>query len=64
MITSQLKKDDRKISNKNHNHFMAEGVELHKSTKIAPLSLLQPFSTNQVQQLISKHKKITFFNMV
>ena len=58
MTFTQNKSIERKIGDRNYNRYLAEGVEQHKSTKIAPPSLLQPLSDDQKRQFLIKYKEI------
>jgi adenine-specific DNA-methyltransferase len=50
---------DRRISDKNQNHYLAEqSGNHHKATQIAPASLLQPLSENLTQKIASRQKII------
>ncbi|MCF4968823.1 DNA-methyltransferase [Nostoc sp. CMAA1605] len=48
----------RKIASKEHNIYIAEGIDQHQSTQIAPLSLLKPFSPDFNCQILKKQKTI------
>ena len=50
--------NSRKITNKDHNAFIADGIDPHKATQVAPSSLLQPFSEELEKLIASKHKAI------
>ncbi len=54
----KVKSMERRIADKNQNHFMIDGIKPHKATQIAPPSLLQSFSQNVERQIVSKHKLI------
>ncbi|HHT9136323.1 MAG TPA: DNA-methyltransferase [Candidatus Wunengus sp. YC60] len=54
----QTESKERKIANKYHNRYLTEDMEEHEATKIAPMSLLQPFSNDLIQQIISKYKEV------
>jgi adenine-specific DNA-methyltransferase len=46
----------RKIASKEHNIYVADGIDQHKMTQIAPPSLLKPLSTNFKCQLINQQQ--------
>lgn len=50
--------NSRKITSKDHNSFITEGIAPHKATQVAPTSLLQPFSKDLEALIASKHKAI------
>lgn len=49
---------ERRIANKSHNNYLAEGIKPHKATQIAPSALLQPFSENLTEKIAYKHKVV------
>jgi len=51
----------RRIADRSQNRFLAEGVEVHHPTQMAPRSLLQPFSGELVDQLQRTHTEIESF---
>jgi adenine-specific DNA-methyltransferase len=57
-LSTENKIMERRIADKNHNHYLAEGIKPHRATQIAPSSLLQPFSENLIDKIASKHKLI------
>ena len=58
MVVESINKAKRRISDRNHNRYVAEGVEPHKSTKMAPSSLIQPLPDNITQRFLSKHDEV------
>jgi adenine-specific DNA-methyltransferase len=46
----------RKIASKEHNTYITDGIDRHKSTCVAPTSFLKPFSEELKQQLSIRHK--------
>jgi adenine-specific DNA-methyltransferase len=48
----------RKISSKDHNAFVMEGIEPHQATRVAPSSLLQPFSEELESRILSRYQAI------
>lgn len=58
MFLTPIEHKNRKIIDKNHNHYVANGITPHKPTKIAPSSILQSFTDKLKEQLISKHNEV------
>ena len=56
MKTSIQKESQRKIASEEHNSYVAKGIDQHKSTCIAPSSLLKPFSEDLKQKLSTQHE--------
>ncbi|MEQ9358622.1 hypothetical protein [Coleofasciculus chthonoplastes] len=48
----------RKIASKEHNTYVAEGVDRHKATQTAPSSLLKPFPEDLQHSLLARQKSI------
>lgn len=48
----------RKIASKEHNAYVAEGVDKHKATHTAPSSLLKPFSEDLQHSLLARQKSL------
>jgi len=58
MKTEIANDEMRRIADRSQNRFLAEGVEAHRPTQLAPHSLLQPFSRELVSQLERTHQEI------
>lgn len=58
MTTAPRRDDNRRISSKEYNVFVSEGVEPHKATDLAPRGLLQPFPPELEKQFRSKHDSL------
>jgi adenine-specific DNA-methyltransferase len=50
--------DFRKIASKEHNGYIAAGVDVSRATQFAPATLLQPFSKELADRILSKHRSI------
>jgi len=54
----RIGKTERRIGDRNHNRYIAEGIAQHKPTKLAPSALIEPLPDNVMQQFISKHSEL------
>ena len=48
----------RKITSKDHNTFVAEGIKPHRATQAAPSALLQPFSEELESRITSRYQAV------
>lgn len=48
----------RRIADRNHNRFVAEGIDAHRVTQLAPPSLLYPLSEELVHTVEEQHESI------
>ena len=49
---------NRRIGCRDHNRHVAEGIDAHKATQIAPLSLLQPFELDLLKRIERRHEEV------
>lgn len=56
MTTGPLQDDSRRINSREHNVYIAQGVDPHSATLVAPRGLLQPFSTAVEKEIRERHK--------
>lgn len=56
MSTIVTADSNRKIGSREHNQYVAEGVNEHRETKVAPPSLLLPFDAQLEEQIQNRHK--------
>lgn len=49
---------NRRIGSKDHNRYVAEGIDAHKTTQIAPSSLLKPFSAELQERINQRYKEV------
>ena len=50
--------NSRKITSKEYNAFVAEGIDPHQATQVAPSALLKPFSEELESCILSRHQTI------
>src|SRR3990167_6872209 len=48
----------RKIGSAGHNKYVAEGINPHKETHVAPSSLLQPFDVTLQERILDRYTEI------
>ena len=48
----------RKIGSEGHNKYVAEGINPHKETHVAPSSLLQPFDVTLQERILDRYTEI------
>lgn len=58
MTDHQTQSIKRRIADKRHNRYVAEGMDSHNSTKIAPSTLLYPIPRDLLEQSRERHKVI------
>src|SRR6266566_8837201 len=49
----------RRIASTEHNRFVAEGMNQHQATQVAPSSLLQSFDEDLVSRIESRHRGVS-----
>src|SRR3989304_9330785 len=49
---------NRRIGCRDHNRHVAEGIDAHKATQIAPLSLLKPFDPDLLKRIERRHEEV------